>query len=103
VSHPTVAKARSQLGGNNLPPERTVADRSGEVWIAAEIKINTELAKMPRAKGVAIKDRNIGPRIEPVIGRRHLKSLASRIASASRELISSRSSGPLSESRSSKN
>jgi hypothetical protein len=26
VSHPTVAKARSELGGNNLPPERTGQD-----------------------------------------------------------------------------
>ena len=32
-----------------------MADRSGKVWTAAEIKIGAELAKMPKAKGGAAK------------------------------------------------
>jgi hypothetical protein len=32
-------------------PVREVADRAGEVWVNAETKIGSELAKMPKAKG----------------------------------------------------
>ena len=32
-------------------PIKEVADRAGEVWVAAETKIGSELLKMPKAKG----------------------------------------------------
>lgn len=32
-------------------PVKNVADRAGEVWIAAEVRVGLELAKLPKAKG----------------------------------------------------
>ena len=49
-------------------PIKGVADRAGEVWIDAEVRLGEELAKVPKAKGARAGGTKAGPRgayVEP--------------------------------------
>ena len=47
-------------------PVKEVADKGGEVWIKAEVRIGAELAKMPKATGGQPYQKSTGPKADPV-------------------------------------